>query len=483
MQCLLVLLLAGFHAFGVRAADESDATAQKAGAMAARAIAYLRSVQDPATGSWGRPADGPGHPAITGLVLQGFLKEPGVTDTDPAVAAGVKYLLQTQRPDGGFYEALLPSYNTAIALSGLAGVRNPAGVGEAREHAVEFLKRLQYGEGAKVFEGMKETATNVTGEHAYYGGWGYGNRGRPDLSNTAFAVEALRNAGVPEDDPAFERALVFLQRCQMRGESNDMAYARGSTQGGFVYSTSVNKDRIGAGQSFAGEVVESLTGADEPGTEAVFAFRRGPDGKRLVMTKEQVIERCRSTLLEDRCLVALGSTGDGLSGSIYRVRCALREPEALASIVREAFARELDEESLKASTVGAWRGESRLASYGTMTYSGFKSYLYAGLSKDDPRVRAALGWMSEHYTLEENPGLGREGLYYYYVVFAKAHRALGRETMLVDGVERSWRADLVLALEKLQQPDGSFRSVADRWMENDRVLITAYALVALQEAR
>jgi squalene-hopene/tetraprenyl-beta-curcumene cyclase len=118
-----------------------------------------------------------------------------------------------------------------------------------------------------------------------------------------------------------------------------------------------------------------------------------------------------------------------------------------------------------------------------MTYSGFKSYLYAGLSKDDPRVRAALGWMSEHYTLEENPGLGREGLYYYYVVFAKAHRALGRETMLVDGVERSWRADLVLALEKLQQPDGSFRSVADRWMENDRVLITAYALVALQEAR
>jgi hypothetical protein len=34
----------------------------------------------------------------------------------------------------------------------------------------------------------------------------------------------------------------------------------------------------------------------------------------------------------------------------------------------------------------------------------------------------------------------------------------------------------------LQEPDGSFKSVDDRWMENDPVLITAYSLIALGEA-
>lgn len=41
---------------------------------------------------------------------------------------------------------------------------------------------------------------------------------------------------------------------------------------------------------------------------------------------------------------------------------------------------------------------------------------------------------------------------------------------------RNWGEDLVNRLAELQQEDGSFKSVDDRWMENDQVLITAYAL-------
>jgi squalene-hopene/tetraprenyl-beta-curcumene cyclase len=117
-----------------------------------------------------------------------------------------------------------------------------------------------------------------------------------------------------------------------------------------------------------------------------------------------------------------------------------------------------------------------------MTYAGFKSYLYAGLSKNDPRVAAARGWIESHYTLTENPGVGTDGLYYYYVMFAKALDADGRATVLTPDGSRDWRVDLVNQLSSLQNEDGSFRSVDDRWMENDPVLITAYALNALQLA-
>ena len=56
-----------------------------------------------------------------------------------------------------------------------------------------------------------------------------------------------------------------------------------------------------------------------------------------------------------------------------------------------------------------------------MTYAGLKSFLYAGVGKDDPRVVAALGWIKRHYTLAENPGQGQSGLFYFYQTFAKRH--------------------------------------------------------------
>jgi squalene-hopene/tetraprenyl-beta-curcumene cyclase len=133
---------------------------------------------------------------------------------------------------------------------------------------------------------------------------------------------------------------------------------------------------------------------------------------------------------------------------------------------------------------------SRLRAYGSMTYAGFKSYVYAGLKKDDPRVQAAIEWIGRNYTLKENPGAGEDGLYYYYVVFARAMQAHGEPTVRVvsaDGAtqERRWAKDLVAQLATLQEPDGSFRPTKDgaRWMEDNKVLITAYSLIALEAAQ
>src|SRR5262249_37158629 len=123
-------------------------------------------------------------------------------------------------------------------------------------------------------------------------------------------------------------------------------------------------------------------------------------------------------------------------------------------------------------------------SYAGMTYSGLKSMIYAGLKEDDPRVKAAIGYIKDHYTLEENPGQGQRGLYYYYHTFAKALALLGKPT-LVDskGQEHDWRADLVAALARRQEAKGGWGNRDDRFMEGDPPIVTSFALLALGPAR
>ena len=125
-----------------------------------------------------------------------------------------------------------------------------------------------------------------------------------------------------------------------------------------------------------------------------------------------------------------------------------------------------------------------LRSYGSMTYAGLKSMIFAGLKADDPRVKAAIDWAQKHYTLAENPGLGEAGLYYYYHLFAKALDAAGQETITdSDGKAHHWRAELAAELARRQQPDGSWINKDSRWMEGDPNLVTGYALLTLSYCR
>jgi squalene-hopene/tetraprenyl-beta-curcumene cyclase len=125
-----------------------------------------------------------------------------------------------------------------------------------------------------------------------------------------------------------------------------------------------------------------------------------------------------------------------------------------------------------------------LRSYGSMTYAGLKSMIYAGVSRDDPRVKAAHEWIQKHYTLEENPGMGPSGLYYYYHTFAKSLAAIGDE-QIVDGQGKShdWRAELSQQLISTQGADGSWVNPTPRWLEGDPNLVTAYSLLALSYCR
>ena len=135
----------------------------------------------------------------------------------------------------------------------------------------------------------------------------------------------------------------------------------------------------------------------------------------------------------------------------------------------------------------AGSGKRGLRSYGSMTYTGFKSMLYANVDRKDPRVRAAFEWIREYWRLDSNPNMpqvhSRMGLYYYYHVFAKALRAWGQDVIPDKrGVKHNWREELIDVLADLQADDGSWVNADEgRWFEGNPVLATCYAVLALEE--
>jgi squalene-hopene/tetraprenyl-beta-curcumene cyclase len=341
-----------------RPADDVGADAKDVKTLIDKGYAFLQK-QQAEDGSFSAKRTGPG---ATALVVAALLRNGYGTD-DPVVAKALTYLEKSVKKDGGIYEKGLANYTTSVAVMALQVANKDKKYDTIIKNAGAFLKGLQYDD------------AKVNAKDPKYGGVGYGAKDRPDLSNTQFFIDALIAAGVPKDDPALQRALQFVSRCQnLPGETNDQPFAKKTTaadKGGFTY-TPIDPD-------------------DSP-----------------------------------------HKTADG-----------------------------------------------GLRSLGAMTYGGLKSFLYAGVTKDDPRVQGAIAWIRSHYTLDENPGMKQAGLYYYYHTFAKAMAALG-EDRFEDAKARKhdWRKELFDALKARQQKDGSFLNEGDMaFGENDPNLATAFALL------
>lgn len=345
-----------------------------------KGVNFLKSAQKP-DGGWQNENDPPG---ITAIALRAVVQHPQYDANTDWVKRGYDKLLSYQVEDGGIYKDLLASYNTSIAVSALAAADKPE-FKPRIDRAAAYLKGLQWTESTTSAENEKISGQN----DPWYGGWGYGGRsrgtGRPDLSNAQMALDALADAGLKPDDPAFQAAIKFVSRLQNNSETNDQAWA--GNDGGFIYGPSDKK----TGESMAGEYVL-------------------PDGKRM------------------------------------------------------------------------------LRSYGSMTYAGLKSFIHAGLTKDDPRVKAAWDWITKNWTLDENPGMrannsanAQSGLYYYYHTLARALNEYD-QPIITDpqGNKHDWRVELIDKLASLQRPDGSWVGEA-RWQENNPILTTSYVVLALQE--
>lgn len=138
-------------------------------------------------------------------------------------------------------------------------------------------------------------------------------------------------------------------------------------------------------------------------------------------------------------------------------------------------------ESSKAGEMEVANGRKALRAYASISYAGMLSYVYAGLKPEDPRVVAVLDWARRNYTLDENPGMGPQGLYFYFHTMAKALSVAKIDALKTsDGKSHNWREELAMRLINLQNNDGSWANDNGRWWEKDPVLATAYSVIALE---
>jgi squalene-hopene/tetraprenyl-beta-curcumene cyclase len=355
---LLLPVAAGAQTTPARAAQPaaaagrvSAATRQKLMDALNKGAAYLKSQQKP---------DGTfdANPGITGMAATALLRIPGQRDEAlKTTAKTLDYLRSLAKPDGGIYANQIPHYITAVsAMAFVAGGRaaDKPLVDKARQYLADHL--LDEGEG-------------VQKSDKFYGGMGYGGTsdgGRADIISLEYGLRAMSEGGAAANDPAWQKAIAFLQRTQNNGETNDQTWS--ANDGGFIYY---------------------------PGFSQA--------------------------------------------------------------------------------------GETR--SYGAASYAGLMSYTWANVKKTDQRVEAVMKWVRDNYTVDENPGIGQKTVYYYYMVFAKALQAVGENTIVDSrGQRHNWREDLGAKLVSLQHPEGYWVNTDPAELQNNRVLVTSFTMMAIQAA-
>ncbi|MCD6303570.1 MAG: terpene cyclase/mutase family protein [Planctomycetes bacterium] len=347
-----------------------------------------------------------------------------VKQAQALINGGIRYLLAQRNPDGGWSIGghMKPAI-TALVLKCLLQHPDFDRTTPIARKALSLLVSYQQPDGA-IFE-PKE------GSPAY---------------STAIAIMALASADDPRYGGAIRRATDYLKGIQIQPGQE-------SPDGTPVEPNSPRVGGVGYGKdgepnlSVLQFVVEAWHEAGmKPDDEAM---------KRAVNFLSRVQNRSESNFLD----WARRGANDG--GFVY---------------------------DLKTSKAGPDVGGG-LRSYGTMTYAGFKSMLYAGVARDDPRVQAAYQWIRRYWRLDSNPNMpqahSKEGLYYYYHVFAKALRAWGQDEIpdLRKPIKHNWRRELIDALAERVRPDGSWvNDEAKRWEEGNAVLATCYSVLALEEA-
>jgi squalene-hopene/tetraprenyl-beta-curcumene cyclase len=191
-----------------------------------KAVNYLKGTQQQ-SGGWSTDQT----PGVTGVVLTGMLRTGRVTPKDPVAERALKYIESLVDPEhkhiaGKGAKVQLQNYVTSINVMALVQANQADRFRAIIGDAVEFLKKLQWDES----EGKAP-------QDPYFGGAGYDSKSRPDLSNTQMFLDALKAAGIPPDDPALKKALLFISRCQnLKGETNDQPWAGKINDGSFIYT-------------------------------------------------------------------------------------------------------------------------------------------------------------------------------------------------------------------------------------------------------
>ncbi len=339
-----------------------------------------------------------------------------------AIARGNNWLMTQQKPDGNWDDPELPAL-TALTLNGI--VRDPN------------FKRSE-----KFPENVEKSFQWLLSQQKEDGG--FYNRGLK-VYNTATTVTTLVASGRKDFEPAIVKARKHLIANQW--DIGQPGTTDNPNDGGIGYGSKDDHTDLSntylaiEALALSKKIVEDGKYGEQPelNWDAALTF----------------ISRCQN----------LEQTNDQ--------NWASNDPQVKGGFVYTAG-------ESKADDVKTSDGRVALRSYGSMSYAGLLSMIYAKVSADDPRVIAVMEWLGKNYTLKENPGLGLQGLYYYYHAMAKALTAANVDQFkLADGSTVDWRKELGGAILSQQRENGSWVNDNGRFMESNAVLVTAYNVLAL----
>ena len=136
-------------------------------------------------------------------------------------------------------------------------------------------------------------------------------------------------------------------------------------------------------------------------------------------------------------------------------------------------------------------GRTRYVSYGSTTADGLRALLLCDLAPDHPRVVAAKCWLAAHFDSEHHPGsypAERKGSrpaldYYYSASLARAFRSLGVHDVATSIGTTKWAPILAKGLLDRQSEDGSWSNPVVDVREDDPLVSTPLAILALAICR
>ena len=339
-----------------------------------------------------------------------------------AIDKGLRFLKTQQKEDGSWSDAD-PNHPALTALPLVAFQREPSG--RYLKDQPEFMRK-----------GYAFIRSKVQPDGGIY------TKGLSNY-NTSTALMALLNSGEPKDEPLLKAAKDFIVGQQAKGMTDP------SLDGGISYgSTGTSRQHPDLDNTLVG--LEAL--------RAYQAARKNVEGEGKELNWQAAIEfvsRCQNLSATNKeKWVSDDPANKG--GSIYFPGDS------------------------KAGEMKLPDGRIALRSYGSMSYAGLLSFIYADVKKDDQRVVAALDWLKKNYTLKENPGMERAGLFYYYHLMTKALAAADVKTLETPNGQVDWASEVALKLISTQAGDGSWVNDTARWMEKDPVLVTTYCVLSLE---
>jgi len=345
---------------------------------------------------------------LAGLSILTFSNAATTNNIDITQAKGLDWLVTQQKENGSWSNESYPAM-TALCLWALT-TDNSDKYDKQKEKAAKFIASF-----AQKDNGIYKTPT--------------GGRGSGGLStyNTGICMTALYKYNKLKYRDIILNARKFIAASQIQGDS--------SSSGGFGYNIPNDEQRDRPDLSNTAWVLQAMRT-----TQDLEEFRKGERVDIDWDKAKSYVEKLQIQDGKDKGAFGYSETGE-----------RTQQPNS----------------------------KIPLKTFGSMTYAGLESLIFADVKKTDPMIISTIQWIGDNWTLQENPGMGEKGIFYYYNVLSKALELYNGPIKLSDGKTLDWQKQLQDKLVADQKQNGSWVNTDGQFWETDPILVTSYCLISL----